>query len=134
MSKKFVVNVYDGYEVDRQYSLDFSDTTQGASDSVRNILERFAREGFPTAISDNRAAYAAQFADDEPLDSKTVDTMLEMDDLSNMDEMEVQDYMNQNSEFMSADEFNNLASEKSGAAANPGNKDPAVEPAQPIEN
>jgi hypothetical protein len=131
---KFVVNVYDGYEVDRQLSLDFSDTTQGASDSVRTILERFAREGVQSVNSDNRAAYAAQFSDDEPLDSKTVDTMLEMDDLSNMDEMEVQDYMNQNSQFMSADEFNNLATKNPDPAVHSRTDDPPGQSTQPTEN
>lgn len=107
MATKFKINEYAGTGLPRQLELSFNDTVQGQSDSVRGILQRFAREGVVSSSQSKEGQFAAQFSDDIPLDSETVDRLMEMDDLSGMDEMEIKDYVRENTEIFDSSKINN---------------------------
>lgn len=100
MGNLFVVNEYvSSIEVARSVPVPSDLTEQGQSDSVREILNRYARQGVVDTPPDSKSRYVMQFADDEPLDGDKVNTLLDMPDLSYMDELEVSDFISQNSDF-----------------------------------
>lgn len=93
----FLSNVYAGFPVDRTVDLSADRTDQGQAKSVRKILDQFAVTGQDPSRSDVRGSYAAEFADDIPIDSPSVDHLLEMPDLDDMDEMDFLDYVRDHS-------------------------------------
>lgn len=114
MGNLFAINQYpSSIEVDRSTALPSDLTEQGQSDSVREILNRYARQGIVDTPPDAKSRYVMQFADDEPLHGDKVDTLLGMPDLSYMDELEVTDFISQNSDFQNVTEFSEKSPGKS---------------------
>ena len=112
MSVRFQVNVYQYDTFNRDFvTPDFGGLTEsGQADNVRQILRRFAVGGTKESLRDTynevsrqrsespppSVHYAAEFADNVPVDSELVDKLLDTPDLSMMDELEVVDFVNEN--------------------------------------
>lgn len=93
-------NVYDGLDRLVPIYKGEDQTEQKQTSTVRQILERFARDQSQVPNVSTRGSYAAEFSDKEPLNSERLDTLLNTPDLSNMDEMEILDFINDNTELV----------------------------------
>lgn len=105
---EFLINVYSvnipraSTEIKDAESL----TDAGQSQTVREILTRFAREGVTATADQMSARYADEFADDIDINDPRVDNLLDQPDLSDMNEMEIADYVRDNSEQIDVNSLN----------------------------
>lgn len=100
----FKVNAYVAPEAPRYGQGDWdNESDQGQAPSMRDILTKFAVTGMTREDLQNRvrAKYAAEFSDDIDLKDPRVDSLLDSPDLSHMDEMEINDYLNEHTEEVS---------------------------------
>lgn len=121
-------NVYAGFPVKREIECVYSPTEPDQAESVRSILNRFAVGGIDNANREVRGSYAAKFSDDEPLHGDTISKLMEMDDLSGMDEMELHDYLRENTKIVDKDE---LIKADPGSASSPVEVNPSSSQSDP---
>lgn len=81
-------------------------TDGGQSQTVREILTRFAREGVAVTSDQISARFADEFPDDIDINDPRVDSLLDQPDLSGMNEMEIADFVRDNSEQIDVNSLN----------------------------
>lgn len=102
----FQVNVYPGFAKPAWVVKDPDDLAeQNQADSVRIILERFARQAI-TPEQLQRAAFADSFDDGEDLHGDRISNLLEQPDLSGMSEVEMHEFLDSNTELKRVSDFN----------------------------
>lgn len=115
----FLVNVYPGFKEPAWTIKDPDDLAeQSQADSVRIVLERFARQAI-TPDEPSRAAYADSFTDDEDIRGERVLNLLDQPDLSGMSEVEMHEFIDANTELKHISDFNKPKEEQSSPAADP---------------
>lgn len=125
----FKVNVYPGFDKPSWTVKDPEDLAeQNQSDSVRVILERFARQSI-TPDPPQRAAFADTFDDGEDLHGERISNLLDQPDLSGMSEVEMHEFLDSNTELKHVSDFNK--SEKQAESVQ--DKDPIPPDSQPAE-
>lgn len=130
---EFLINVYEtGMS---QFPTDIKDaeslTDAGQSQSVREILTRFAREGVVTTPDQMSARYADEFADDIDINDPRVDNLLDQPDLSGMNEMEIADFVRDNSEQIDVNSLNNSKKLPEESGVDPTSSSSSPEPQMP---
>lgn len=105
---QFLINVY-AVNIPK-FPTDIKDaeslTDAGQSQSVREILTRFSREGVVATPDQMSARYADEFPDDIDINDPRVDSLLDQPDLSGMNEMEIADFVRDNSEQIDVNSLN----------------------------
>lgn len=118
----FYVNIYEGFPEDRSKTGETPEQTeQGQAETVREVLTRFAKTGIPAEESarQHAAQFADEFDDDEPINSERVTDLLERPSFEGMDEMDMIDYVRENSTEVNKKDLQMHLGKSSGSTNKP---------------
>ena len=121
MSRSFLTNVYYAYlEPDKPIRMETPPdlVDQGMTKSVRETLEQFARSGQTIDASRSNFSYADEFDDREPLDSERIDHLLDRPDFTGESEMEMLDFIRENTTEVNLADLQSKKSQKSSQPEN----------------
>lgn len=97
-----------------------TETEQGMTKTVRQTLEQYARSGQYLDTNRSKQSFAAEFDDKEPLNSERVNDLLEMPDLTGNSEMEIIDYIRDNTTEVDLSKVSKQTEPVPGETAPPG--------------
>lgn len=109
----FKRNVYANYLAPDYFPKDLPDLVdQGMTKSIRATLEQFARTGQTIDANRSNFSYADEFDDQVPLDSDRVNDLLDRPDFTGASEMEMMDFIRDNTHEVNLNDLQNKKSVK----------------------